>query len=134
MMSRPSTAPAECQLTFFPHQPYTRYTWAVEQLIRKMRRGFIELPELEEKLINLGIFEEREEIDVLWAHTIYSESRTIPQRDAFLNLLWHPILRALDTLNGQGLRALPQVRKMLARAMVERRSGYVATLSGGSSN
>lgn len=109
----------EQQGLLFPIRPHTRYTSSVERLIEKMRHGFLELEDLERRLIELGIFEEKGEIDLLWAHTIYGNNHTMPQRDHFMNTLWHPILHALDTLNDKGLRALPQARSSLMRCLME---------------
>ncbi|ALM10336.1 MAG TPA: hypothetical protein DEB30_05165 [Candidatus Peribacter riflensis] len=116
-----SRAPREQQLLLFPVKRHTPYTWAVERLIEKMRKGFLELPDLEKRLVELGIFEEAEEIDLAWAHTMYAHHQPMPDRDKFLGTLWHPILGALETLNEQGLRALPQVRKNLIQVLKERR-------------
>ncbi|MFH1443935.1 MAG: hypothetical protein ABIG34_00915 [Candidatus Peregrinibacteria bacterium] len=111
------------QQLLFPVKPHTPYTRAVERLIEKMRRGFLELEDLEKRLIELGIFEEEGEIDLLWAHTIYGTIDDMPQRDHFMNVLWYPVLRALDTLNNKGLRALPHVRRALMRCLIEQNQG-----------
>lgn len=115
-----SRVPREQQLLLFPVKRHTPYTRAVERLIEKMRRGFLELPELEKRLVELGIFEQTEEIDLAWAHTMYAHHQPMPDRDKFLDVLWHPILAALDTLNEQGLRALPQIRRRLVHTLRER--------------
>lgn len=120
MMTRANShGTGEQQVLLFPVKPHTPYTRAVEQLIEKMRKGFLELPDLEQRLIELGIFEEEEEIDVLWAHMIYGDHRTMPKRDAFMHILWQPVLRALDTLNEKGLRALPQVRQEIRKCLMK---------------
>lgn len=124
-MHRPRPKTSADQLLLFAVKPHTRYTRAVERLIEKMRKGFLELPDLEKRLIELGIFEDTEEIDVAWAHTIYAEHRPMPERDRFLSTLWHPILRGLGELNEKGLRALPQVRKTLMQTLRQRnQSGH----------
>jgi len=110
----------ERQGLLFPVKPHTPYTHAVERLIEKMRNGFLELPDLEKRLIELGIFEEEEEIDVLWAHMIYNNRQNMPQRDKFMNHFWHPVLRALDTLNEKSSRMLPQMRRKLLQCIMEK--------------
>ncbi|MFA5272860.1 MAG: hypothetical protein WC353_01735 [Candidatus Peribacter sp.] len=109
---------AEQQL-LFPVKPHTRYTYAVERLIEKMRRGFLELPDFERRLIELGIFEDGEDIDFLWSHMMYSDTTAMSERDRFMNTLWHPILRTLETLNVTGLRGLPGARQALVRCIRE---------------
>lgn len=115
-------SPREQQLTLFPTKPHTRYTWHVEALIEKMRRGFIEPALLEERLVNLGLFDDPEDIDVLWAHSIYDEGGTMPKRDAFVRRIWNPILAALDLLNEKGMRYLPQARRLLLKEIIARRT------------
>ncbi|MDD5041153.1 MAG: hypothetical protein PHX87_00515 [Candidatus Peribacteraceae bacterium] len=110
----------ERQHLLFAVKPHTPFTRSVERLMKKMRRGFLELPDMEQRLIELGIFGEEEEIDVLWAHMIYGDRLKMPARDRFMHTLWNPVLSALDTLNEKGMRALPQVRKNLMRCLMEK--------------
>ncbi|OIO54328.1 hypothetical protein AUJ46_03240 [Candidatus Peregrinibacteria bacterium CG1_02_54_53] len=116
-MHRPRQHTSPEQQLLFPVKPHTHYTRAVERLIEKMRHGFLELPDLERRLTELGIFEGPEEIDMLWSHMIYGNS-PMPDRDHVMGHLWHPILRMLDTLNREGPRALSSEQKLLFRHII----------------
>jgi len=87
-------------------------------LIEKMRHGFLEFPDLERRLIELGIFERDEEIDLLWAHMIYGNN-PMPNRNHVMDQLWNPLLRTLETLDQKGLRGLPSARRELMRCVIE---------------
>ena len=115
------------QLTLFSTRRHTRYTRSIEQLIQIMRGGFVRLPYLEKRLLELGIFKE-EEIDFLWGHSIYGDPHAMPVRDAYLRQIWNPVLTALELLNREGSRSLPQARRQLAEGIIELRNRIKRTL------